>query len=418
MGNVDSTQTELASDNYYVETRLNGSQWQFRLVNQDGEAVSIQNQKNSSDFTDTWQNVPTGGGSIDTGRGLTFQLGSDTSSYTVTSRQSGAAKVEYAAKGATINVDANDTLIDIAYSINHAKYADGNEVTATIVDNQLILSNARSGAGHLMQVSDLSGGTILNQLGILNGSSFKNVMQTPTSAVFTVNGLPVTRSQNSGLTDVIQGVTLNLASDAEGKTASIAVTADSAKEQSTIKSFIDQFNSLQTYLKAKTSTTKNNDGTYSRGALAGDTMFYNLRMDLLRSINGDATNDGTLKNLSEIGITIADDMTISISDSEKLSAALETNKDNVTDLLNAVMGKINNRVSQFTGTSGYVTMTSKSLDTQLKSTNDQIDSENTRLDARQSALYQQYGELQNQILMMTYTQQQLSAMYGSLSTSG
>ena len=181
--------------------------------------------------------------------------------------------MDYTAKGATIDVAEDDTLIDIAYNINHATYADGNEITATIVNKQLILSNARSGEGHLIQANDVSGSSVLNDLGILNGTSFKNVMQTPTSAKFTVNDLEVTRSTNTNLTDVIQGVTINLASDAEGKSATITVKADASSEQSTIQGFVTQFNSLQTYLKAKTATTKNSDGTYTRGALAGDNMF-------------------------------------------------------------------------------------------------------------------------------------------------
>lgn len=418
LGNVAAGEEELASDTYYVETRLNGAQWEYRLVNQDGEAVSIQDQSNSGSFTTGWQAVPENGGTVDTGRGLTFDLDANLGNYTIQSRQNGASKVEYTAKGATINVDANDTLVDLAYQINHAKYADGNEVTAAIVNNQLILTNNRSGEGHLIQASNISGDAILTKLGILANGSFKNGMDTPTSAIFTVNNLQVTRSQNDNLSDVIQGMTLNLASDAAGKSAVINVTADASNAKSTIDSFISQFNSMQKYLKSKTSTSKNSDGTYTRGALAGDTMFYNLRLDLLKMINGNSANNGTLKNLSEIGITLSDDLTLTVSDSSKLLDALENNKDNVTALIDSVMGKIDNRLSQFTGTSGYVATSGNALDNQIKNADSQIDTMNQRLSDRQAALYQQYGELQNQILMMTYMQAQLSAIYGTYSSSG
>ena len=62
-------------------------------------------------------------------------------------------------------------------------------------------------------------------------------------------------------------------------------------------------------------------------------------MNMVRSINSDAANSGTLKNLSEIGITIGDDLTLKISDSSKLTNALVKDKDNVTALLDTVMGK-------------------------------------------------------------------------------
>ena len=75
-GEVASGEKELASDTYYVETRQSGDQWEFRLVNKDGEAVSIMDQDSSEDYISDWQGVPTDGGTIDTGRGMTFELDS------------------------------------------------------------------------------------------------------------------------------------------------------------------------------------------------------------------------------------------------------------------------------------------------------------------------------------------------------
>jgi flagellar hook-associated protein 2 len=414
LGTVDSDQTELGSDAYTVETRSSNGVWEYRLVNADGEAVSIR-EGDSEEYTTSWQKIPTGGGVVDTGRGLTFEFDSNADNYQTVSRATGASTANYTAKGATVSLNGDNSLIDLAYNINHASYADGNRVTATIVNNQLILTNERTGAGRNIVASD-SSGTILNQLGILNGSSFKNVLQTSASAVFTVNNLPVTRSKNSELDNVIQGVTISLASDAAGKSATIDVAADTADETKTIKTFVDSFNSLQTYLTAKTTTIKQSDGTYQRGALSGDSMFYNLRMDLLRMVNADTVTSGIYKNLKDIGLTLGDDLKLTISDSDKLTKALVNNKDSVTALLDTVMGKMDTRLGQFTGTSGYLTTATKALESQLKNTNSQITTMNERLAKKEESLYQQYGELQAQLYSMSYTQQQLSSMFSSTSS--
>ncbi len=416
LGGVASDQTELGTDGYTVETRFDGSNWEYRLVNTDGEAVSIR-EGASDEFTTGWQTIPTGGGVIDTGRGLTFEFDSNTANYQTISRAGGASTANFTAKGATIKMDANSSLIDMAYNINHAKYADGNEVTATIVNNQLILTNGRTGAGHNIMASD-TGGTILHQIGVLGDTGFKTELQSAKSAIFTVNDLPVTRSKNSELSNVIQGVTLNLASDAQGKTASLEVTSDTKDEVSTIENFVKQFNSMQTYLTAKTTTVKQEDGTYKRGALSGDSMFYNLRMDLLRMVNADTVTSGIFKNLKDIGITLDDDLSISITDKDALQDALINDKDSVSALLDTVMGKMDGRLSQFTGSSGYIKTAAKSLESQLKNTNTQITTMNERLEKKEESLYQQYGELQAQLYTMTSMQSQLSSIYGSLNTSG
>ena len=78
-----------------------------------------------------------------------------------------------------------------------------------------------------------------------------------------MNKMSVVRSSNSGITDLIPGVTLNLASDAEGKSAVLSVGTDATGASNTIKSFISQFNTLQTYLTNKMAVKKVSDTQYN-----------------------------------------------------------------------------------------------------------------------------------------------------------
>lgn len=90
-------QTELASGNYFVETRLDAGTWQFRMVDSTGNPVSIQ-LSDLSGYSNDWQDIPTAGGlpvAYDTGRGITMQFGGDVSLYTENSYTTGAASVQF-----------------------------------------------------------------------------------------------------------------------------------------------------------------------------------------------------------------------------------------------------------------------------------------------------------------------------------
>ncbi|MDR3572546.1 MAG: flagellar filament capping protein FliD [Anaerolineaceae bacterium] len=419
---IDSGQTELGSGTYNIETSKdsNGS-WRYRVVDSDGNAIQIRQAGTTSSYTNGWQAMPSGGGTIDTGRGLTFTLGSDPSAYQVGSMGNGAATVAYTAQGASITVTANEGLTDIASAINKANYASGNAVSASILDNQLVLTNSSSGDNRLIAAGD-STGTVLKSLGVLTSAGgFKNLQQSPSSAHFTVNKFSVTRSTNSNLTDVINGVTLNLASDAEGKSATVNVASDTTTQTSTLNNFVTNFNSLTTYLAAKLGTTKNSDGTYTRGSLAGDNMLYSLRMDLVHMVNGNVSNSGTLTNLTQMGFSLDSNFKLSISDTGKLTDALTNNKGGVTSLIDSLSSSIEAKMTPFTGTTNYVSGKQKSLTNQITNITNQITSTTNRLNKYQQSLINQYAQDQAQLESMTSEASMLTAMfssYSSTSTSG
>jgi len=407
---IETGQKELGSGSYFVETRLNSENvWQFRLVNSEGKAISI---KDGSNYSSSWQTIPTDSETYSTGRGISIDFGTDADLFVANSKATGAYAIDYAAKGAEIEVTSSMSLVDIASAINSGAYGEGNELTATVVNKQLVIHTNYTGANHRLEAS----GTVLEELGILNGTAFKNVIQSASDASFKVNGLSVTRSQNSALTDVINGVTLNLAADAEGKSATVNITSDNSAAKTAINSFISSFNGLQTYLTGKLATTKQADGTYTRGSLAGEFAISSLRNDLYSKITRYDASGGLYKSIREIGIDINSSMSISITDSSKLDAALKNNYSEVTDLLDRIMGDIETQLSKYTGsTSSYVSQLISSNESLAKTTEEQIKNMNSRLDKRKVALTEQYAEIQAQMTLLSYTQQTNTAWINSLS---
>jgi ABC-type glycerol-3-phosphate transport system permease component len=85
---------ELPTGAYYVEVQQSDA-WAFRLVNNDGEAVPlVPVDRPQGALTEDWQPIPAQGGTVDTGRGLSFDF-DPPGSYTAADRRSGAARTDY-----------------------------------------------------------------------------------------------------------------------------------------------------------------------------------------------------------------------------------------------------------------------------------------------------------------------------------
>ncbi|MBN1536750.1 MAG: flagellar filament capping protein FliD [Anaerolineales bacterium] len=426
---VDNDQSELGTGSYFVETRqTEGGTWEFRLVDEEGKAVSIKNNSEDDEYTDDWQTIPTGGGEYDTGRGLTISFGADSELYIEKSRGGNpnpASEVAYEAQGVSIEVEESDTLTQIATKINDAEFADGNGMSATIVSGQLILTAENTGASYEIRASDLSG-TVMQDLGLLTAEGgFKNEMQVGKNATFSVNGIDVERSSNSGLTDVISGVTINLAADAEGQDATITITETTTSAQDSVSKFVNLFNDLQEYLEGKTGVTattedENGNMTYTRGALADDSIFRTLRSDLFAAIIDEYENEGIYSSLREIGITVDSNLSLSISDSDQFESALDSHFDDVVSLLDDVMSRIDAKLAQFTGVrseSDYIDDVQLSLNNEIGDVQEDIEDTEEYLSDYELYLYQQYAQVQSTLISLQYMQSMYSSLSGTSSSS-
>lgn len=411
---IDTGQKELGSGDYFVETRFDSesAKWQFRLVDSEGVAVNIRKGDQGTTFTSAWQAFDAGQ-KLDTGRGLEITFGSGP--LKARDRLHEAAQVSYTAKGVILKIEPKMSLNDIAYAINQQSLADGNEITASVVDRRLALQTSRSGVLHKLSVADVEG-TFLQDIGLLDSDNQTFLDQTlGRNSVFTVNNIRVERSSNTGLSDVISGVSLNLAGDAEGKTASLGITADTTNARGAISAFITKFNELQSYLKGKTAVTKNADGTYKREALAGDGSLKSLSSELYFRFTASAANSGAFTNLRQIGIDLDENLTATVTDFNKLDDALINRLPDVQKVMDAVMSNLNSRLSTYTGDKGYAATARKSTEDQIEMLDDRISALNDHLSKVEERYTQQYAEIQAQLLQMTYASQQWSSIYSKTS---
>ncbi len=407
---VISGQKEFGTGSYYIETRNDVTAgWQFRVVDAEGNTQSIQ-EGTTGEFTSTWQNIPTGGGQYDTGRGMTVTFSADSSHYTAANMGTGAFKLAYTAKGATINVTSDMSLTDIKAEINGGSFGAGNEVVASIIDNYLVLRNESSGTNHVMQATDTTNG-VLSSLGVLTGGVL-NTKVTAKDAYFSINDMEMVRSSNTGLTNVVEGMTLNLASDAEGKSANLVVKSDTTTSLAAINSFLSAFNELTKYVRTNTATTKNADNTYTRGSLAGESGVRYVGNELVTLMGQDYTNSGIYKNLSEIGVSLNSDLSATISDSSAMSTALNSHFDDVAKLMDSLMESMAEKVDTYAGSNGYVNSSITSAESTITSLTSRITTLNERLSRREVSLVKYYADYQAQMETFMNQSKINTALYG------
>lgn len=398
-GSVTSGQRELGTGSYTLETREADGVRQFRLVNADGNAVSIRNGSSSS-YTSAWQVMTDG--SYDTGRGLQLTLGA--------SGTTASTALTYTAAGASISISSTDSLRTIVTAMNAASQPEGRDFKASIVANRLVLTGTQSGVNHSILYPTIAG---LELEADSDAKAAKN-------ALFTVNGISVSRASNSNLTDVVDGVTLNLAADAEGKTARVSISSSSEKATGLMNALVSKFNTALTHLKDKLASTSSTgtDGktSYTRGPLTGDSGISSLRFDLLSRMNNNIANSGSFKNLSEIGLSLDKDNKL-VFDSAKFSEALKTRTSDVTALMDAGLGAINTVVSRYAGSGGTLSKVLTSIDEQRAAYDKRIAKYNEALAARKETLYSQYMGYQNQLVELNYQQQMFDAIYGTTTSS-
>lgn len=229
-----------------------------------------------------------------------------------------------AAGAITIPIDSDHATLDgVAKAIN-AKAAG---VTATIVTDadgtaRLTLKGATGSAQAFTLSGDSPG---LAQLNVGVGESATTIGSAALNAKLKLEGVAVERASNT-VTDLIDGVKLNLASAAVGKTVTIGSTAPTAAITQAVNDFVDTYNQLQAVLKTEIDSTT--------GPLRND---FNAT-GLARALRGLAlttltTNAaaGAPTSLSSIGVSTNRDGTLSV-DSTKLSAAIARNPDGVEAL--------------------------------------------------------------------------------------
>ncbi len=324
----------------------------------------------------------------------------------------------------------SDVLANIASAINASTTAG---LTASVVadttgTSRLVFTSKQTGSAQAVSMSDQTG-TVLNSIGLSAGVIAGRTASTTTTggflhsstalldAKFKVNGIDITRGSNT-VTDVLSGVTLELKGVqlATDTPVTLKVSTDKTKVKASIEDFIKKYNEALEFLNSKTSV---NSDKKTREILASDQVFKGLKLNMrsLMSSGVSTIQTGNPALLSEIGIKVASDGTLSISDSAAFENALAADVRKVSDLFNSsngLAGRLSTLVEQFTSTGGQLDIAQDGTNNQLTNVKSALTRTNAQIDSKVAFFRKQYESLYNAMQKISLQSQAISRLSGSL----
>lgn len=295
----------------------------------------------------------------------------------------------------TIN-NSNRTLTGVRDAINAANGG----VTASIVNNgsgnQLVLTSTDTGQVNNMKITGISqltydkssgsnstsGGYTFTVGGIKitvggssnsgsnsgsnNNNDFTEV-QAATNALLNVDGVDVSKASNT-VTDVINGVTLNLLSTSSSNSINLHIASNQTDVKALVTSFVEAYNKLDTTLR---SLTKFDSTGKASGVLLGDGTARSVVNQIKSVMNKAINTTGGLTTLSQIGITFQRDGQLAL-DSTKLTTAMNTNFGDIATLFTSSLKATDAQITYAGSTSntqeGTYAVTVSQLGTSLANT--------------------------------------------------
>ncbi len=318
----------------------------------------------------------------------------------------------------TLNITVDGTLmpVDLTGGLSLAGIRDkiNNDLDNPGVTASLIYVN---GGQHLILTSDESGeaGSItVDETSVVNtgtalglatinkdelGNTILDAELFKLDAAFSVDGTYSITSSSNSISDVIDGLTLNL--KAVGA-STLQTTRDTDKITENVKAFVDAYNKLHKTIADAYKTDLNGDSSV-RGIESS------IR-NVLYSAPGGLT--GSYSYLSQIGI-LSNATTGELElDSTKLKTALDTDFNSVADLFAAedqgYAFRLADMADSLLDSNGFVKKREEGIQTRIDSAENEILSWEARLELKETALRAKYASLDSLIGSMQGTMQFLA----------
>ncbi|AMB85329.1 flagellar hook protein FliD [Pseudomonas agarici] len=330
---------------------------------------------------------------------------------------SGTLKINQNGIDYDVAIPANATLQSTRDAINSSQASNGfsaNIVTDSSGSSRLVISSSKTGAGSDLKVSGIAGLVIDGTQVMANpplASSSGAVSGVATDAKLTVDGLQVTSKSNT-VTGAISGLTLNLVAVSAGTPpatpAAITVATNTTGLQTSIKSFVDAYNTLLTAINALSDATPDADGKPAvAAAFTGDSMPRSLIADIRSVLTAPGTGS-QLAVLSQLGVMTDRSGQLGF-DSVTFNKAMSTSGMSSqvqqlftgTDPSNGLLSRMGHALDAYLGTP---------LSTGLR-TGGLLDQRNTNLQVQSKQLQEQQTALNVRVTSLTAT---LTAKYNAM----
>lgn len=209
--------------------------------------------------------------------------------------------------GTDITLDTGDTLNQVAAKFNTVSSSTGIKASVVKVsDGTFQLAFAATATGLDADFDLNSAGTVTAGASVFNGMAF-GLRQDASNAVFTMNGVEITR-QNNTVSDVVNGVTFNIKQATPALTTLTAtVSADTTIVKNAVVNFINAYNDLKIFAAKQSQVDAN--GQYTADAvLANNSTFRNTMSSISNALSQVVAGitGSNPSRLSDVGVTFAD----------------------------------------------------------------------------------------------------------------
>lgn len=233
----------------------------------------------------------------------------------------------------TVAIGGSDRLNDLLAELNSASDGfgvGGRTATASIVDGRVVVTDDTGGTSRLDLeiISHNEGGGALDfgAFDVTTAGRDREI-SSGRDAELLVDGAFYTRSSNS-VTDVVEGVTIDLESVSTGGAVTVQVDRDVDAVVAGIEAFVQAFNAVSEFVLSQFNGAGAEEGEADR-PLSGDLVVRQIRNSMRNALESAiSSNAGSFSRLSELGIEANRDGLYDI-DSSALRAAVESDPQGV-----------------------------------------------------------------------------------------
>lgn len=295
-------------------------------------------------------------------------------------------------KTTEVTIKADSDLVTVVKDINEAVAG----VKATVIGGRLVLESTDTGLSHQIRlngskaflVDQLRLGTDVDSDGNLLGIK---TIRPAENAQLTINGIEVTSESNT-LRDAVQGMTFTLR---DAGTAQITVGQDVDSAVSKIKAFVDQYNSVISFIAEKTKVTMTDAGDIgSIGTLQGDGTANRLREAIRFQTTSPIETEAKYNQLAVLGITTNKEGLLQI-DEAKLREVLQEEPEEVAAFFQEKASNMKDFIKDYVryGT-GILAEKQESIGRVMKDIDRQIERLEDRIARKEESLVRQFTALE------------------------
>ena len=272
----------------------------------------------------------------------------------------------------TFTVAAGTTLADLKDLVNEKMHG---SVEASILNTggsepyRLVLKSAATGADQAMSFSFDDGDPNTADDDFLDLTKSQANVQDARDALFTFNGIDITRPSNT-VDDLVVGLTLTLKKEGTD-TNRISIVQDNEAIADKVQDFVDKYNEL---IGTLASDTKYDPDTKQAGIFQGEGSVTSLKLAISRLTLGTAPNG---KGLADFGIDVTRDGTMTL-DRSRLMEALDKQSTTVQETFAGTDAE----PGVFLRLKNYLSDAAVGKDSLLSQLDDQLRSREKRLQAR------------------------------------